>query len=321
MVKNENVNIDITDLEQLPGIGSNTSQKLKDGGILTIMGIATSTPGLLKDAAGITEASARKLINAARDLCKLGFESGTEIASRQDSTEYIPTLCKSIDTLLGGGLKLGTTWENYGEFATGKTQLGHVLAVNCIKKFPTSSVIWIDNERTFSAKRITELSKGAGLDPALVLSHIKVGTSYSSDHQVLITESIEKEILDNKLDVKLIVIDSIMNHFRAEYPGRAELANRQQRLNLYLHKLSTLVANYKMAVYLTNQVQSDPGQMFGSPIKPIGGTILGHFSHIRTQVRRGQKGSRVMRLVDSPDLAEGEANFIIKEDCLESIDE
>ncbi len=310
--------IDITNLELLPGVGKGTADKLREGGILTIMGVATSTPGQMSDASGTTAAAARKLINAARDLCKLGFELGTTIKKKQDGTKYIPSYCASIDKLLGGGLQLGTTMEAFGQFSSGKTNLSHLLAVSTIKNFPKGYVIWIDTENTFSAKRIEQFCKGLDMDVDTVLKRIKIGKAVSSDHQILLTESVEKEIVENKHDVKLIIIDSLMNHFRAEYLGRGTLANRQQTINGYLHKISVLVANYGIAVYMTNQIQSDPGAMFGDPNKAIGGNIVAHFATTRLYLRKAAKGMRKMVLVDSPDLPEGDALFTITETELKS---
>ena len=309
----------MTDLTVLPGVGDGTAQKLRDGGILTIMGVAVNTPGQIKDAAGITEAAARKLINAARELCELGFEKGDVVAEKQNTTEFIPTYCTTIDALLGGGLKLGTTMEAFGQYASGKTQLGHMLAVSTLQKFPDSYVIWIDTENTFSAKRIVELCAGLDLDSDKVLSHIKVGKAVSSDHQILLTEHIEKDIVEGD-DVKLIVVDSMMNHFRAEYLGRGTLAGRQQMINGYLHKIASLVSSYGMSVYMTNQVQHDPGQLFGNPEKAVGGNIIGHFATTRVWIIKAAKNSRKMKLVDSPDMPVGEAVFMIKSDKLEGVE-
>jgi len=312
--------MDMTDLTQLPNVGEGTAAKMAEGGILTIMGVATSTPGQMSDACGVTAASARKIINAARDLCKLGFESATDMEQKQINLKYIPTNCKTIDTLLGGGLQLGTTMEAFGQFSSGKTNLSHLFAVSTIKNFPDSYVVWIDTENTFSAKRIRQLAKGMDVDGDKVLAQIKIGKAVSSDHQILLTENIEKEIVEGKLDVKLIIVDSLMNHFRAEYLGRGTLAGRQQMINGYLHKIAGLVANYKLGVYMTNQIQSDPGMAFGDPNKAIGGNIVAHFATTRLYLRKAAKGARKMVLVDSPDLPEGEALFMIKEGKLESVE-
>lgn len=312
--------IDMTNLEQLPHVGKSTAGKMKEGGILTILGVATKSPGMLKDAAGITEVAARKLINAARDLCKLGFELGTNVKKKQDETKYISTHCESIDKLLGGGLKLGTTMEAFGSFASSKTQMSHILAVSTIKQFPESYVIFIDSERTFSSKRIEQICKGMDVDYKHVLEHIKVGTAVSSDHQILLTETVEREIIEGEKDVKLIIIDSLMNHFRAEYLSRGTLAIRQQTINGYLHKIAGLVANYGMAVYLTNQISADPGCMYGDPNRAIGGNIVAHFATTRVYLKKAAKGTRKMILVDSPDLPEGDAIFKITDAGLESVE-
>ena len=312
--------MDMTDLTQLPGVGENTAEKMKEGGILTIMGVATATPSQMKDAAGITEKSARKLISAARELCDLGFALGTDLDVKEQKEIYIPTYCSAIDTLLGGGLRLGTTMEAFGEFASGKTNISHLLAVSTIKNFPESYVVWIDTENTFSAKRIRAFCEGLGVSVEHALDHIKVGKSMSSDHQILLTESIEKNIVQDKIDVKLLIIDSLMNHFRSEYLGRGALASRQQIINGYLSKVGKLAATYNLAVYFTNQIQSDPGMSFGDPNKAIGGNIVAHFATTRVYMRKGAKGSRKMILKDSPDLPEGEANFMITENKLEAIE-
>ena len=312
--------IDMLDLTQLPKVGSGTAEKMKEAGILSIMSVAVLTPGQMKDAAGGTEASARKIIQAARELCKLGYELGNQIEEKENSLKKIPTYCEPIDTLLGGGLELKTSLEAFGEFASGKTNLSHLLAVSAIKQFPNSFVIWIDTENTFKPSRIRNFCEGLGMDAEKVLKQIKVGRAVSSDHQILLTENIEGEIAKG-IDVKLIVVDSVMNHFRAEYLGRGTLSVRQQMLNGYLHKLRKLMDMYELAVYCTNQVQLDPGCMFGSPIKAIGGAILGHFATTRVWILKGAQGSRVMKMVDSPSLPMGEARFMIKETILEGIEQ
>ena len=128
------------------------------------------------------------------------------------------------------------------------------------------------------------------------------------------------EIVDKNHDVKLLIVDSLMNHFRSEYLGRGTLAGRQQIINGYLHRISTLVASYGIAVYFTNQVQSNPGIAFGNPETYIGGNILAHFATTRVWILKAAKGTRRMKLIDSPDLPEGEADFVIKEEKIEGIE-
>jgi len=56
-----------------------------------------------------------------------------------------------------------------------------------------------------------------------------------------------------------------------------------------------------------NQVQSNPDSYFGDPTKPVGGHILGHASTVRIYLRNSKGTKRVVRLVDAPNLADGEA--------------
>lgn len=312
--------VNMTDLESLPGVGKETANKLRDGGVLSLIAVATKTPGQLKDIAGMSESASRKIINAAREMCKLGFENAKAFEEAEAKYPKIPSGCKPIDNLIGGGLELSNTVEAYGEFSSGKTALSHCFAVSTLKTFPGSYVIWVDSENTFKASRIRDFCKGFGVDPDYALEHIKVAKALSSDHQILLTENVEKEIVINKLDVKLLIIDSLMNHFRAEFLGRGTLAERQQTLNGYLHKISSMATNYNFAVYMTNQVQSDPGMMFGNPTKPIGGHIVGHFATIRLFILKAAQDTRKMKLVDSPNLPPGDAIFKIGTERLEEVD-
>ena len=313
--------MNMKDLEALPGVGKGTADKMREGGILSLMSVATSTPGQMSDACGMTAASARKVINAARDMCELGFEMGNEVQEKEEATGIIATHYEPIDRLLGGGLELGTTMEVFGEFACGKTNLSHLLAVSTLKQYPDSYVVWIDTESTFKTSRIRDFCKGLDVDPELVLKHIKVGKALTSDHQILLTENIEKDIVEKEHDVKLLILDSLTNHFRAEYLGRGTLANRQQTLNGYLHKIGKLADMYTMAVYMTNQIQADPGQMFGDPNKAIGGNIVGHFATTRLYIRKAAKNTRKIILIDSPNLAPGDAHFEIGENSLLAVED
>jgi DNA repair protein RadA len=115
------------------------------------------------------------------------------------------------------------------------------------------------------------------------------------------------------LNVKLVIVDSLTAHFRAEFIGRGTLAERQQKINKHLHLLMKLADTYNLCVYVTNQVMAKPDMFFGDPTQAIGGHIVAHASTFRIYLRKGKKGSRVAKLVDSPNLAEGEANFVVEE--------
>jgi DNA repair protein RadA len=75
-----------------------------------------------------------------------------------------------------------------------------------------------------------------------------------------------------------------------------------------------IAETYNLAVYVTNQVMANPAQMFGDPTTAIGGNIVGHASTFRLYLRRGKQGSRVAKLVDSPNLPDNETIFFVTEE-------
>ncbi len=301
-------------LTDVPGVGAATAEKLIQSGYSTLMSLAVATPAELVEASGVSESAARKIINFSRDKLEMGFESGEEILKKRARVEKIPTGSSSFDKLLGGGFETGAITEAFGEFGSGKTQLAHVLAVNVQKMNPENVVVYIDTENTFRPERIIELAKAAKLSPEKVLKNIMVARAYNSDHQMLLAEKIEDLVKKKKLKVKLIVVDSLTAHFRAEFIGRGTLADRQQKLNKHMHTLMKLADGLNACVFVTNQVMSNPAVFFGDPTKAIGGNIVAHASTFRIYIRKGKKGSRVAKLIDSPNLPEGEAAFRVTTD-------
>lgn len=307
------------DLGTLPGVGAATAEKLRLIGFDTVMSIAVATPGELTSSVGLSESVARKMINAAREQLEMGFETGLDVLEKRNNIVKIPIGVTAFDQLMGGGFETSAITECFGQYGSSKTQIGHQLVVNLMKQDPTAVAVYIDTENTFRPERITGMAKGAGLNPDEVLRNVKVAKAYNSDHQMLLTEKVEELITKEKLNVKLVVVDSLTAHFRAEFIGRGTLAERQQKLNKHMHVLSKLADMYNLCVYVTNQVMARPDQFFGDPTEAIGGHIVGHNSTFRIYLRRGKKGTRVAKLIDSPCLPDGECAFQVTEQGLRDI--
>lgn len=303
-------------IEDLPGIGASSAEKLRLGGFDNLMSIAVATPGEIVNTAGVTEATARKAIKYARDNLDMGFQSGIDLMNKRDSVQKISTGSKNFDTLLAGGLETGAITECFGPYGSGKTQIAHILAVQTIAKDPEAVAVYIDTENTFRPNRIKQFAQALKQDPEKILKNIKVARAFNSDHQMLLAEKAE-ELLKQGLKVRLVVVDSLTAHFRAEFVGRGTLAERQQKLNKHMHALSKMADVYNLAVYVTNQVMAKPDMFFGDPTEAIGGHIVAHNSTYRIYLRRGKKGTRVAKLVDAPDLADDECIFKITEKGIE----
>jgi DNA repair protein RadA len=327
------------DLESLPGVGPATADKLVDAGFESYQAIAVASPSELSNTADVGESTSSDIINAARDAADIGgFETGSMVLERRQQIGKLSWQIPEVDELLGGGLETQSITEVYGEFGSGKSQVTHQMAVNV--QLPPEhgglggSCIFVDSEDTFRPERIEDMLYGlddeklqatmddreiegspddeAAMEELLsdVLDKIHVAKAFNSNHQILLAEKAKELARDHEDDeypVRLLCVDSLTAHFRAEYVGRGQLAERQQKLNKHLHDLMRIGDLYNTAVLVTNQVASNPDSYFGDPTQPIGGNILGHTSTFRIYLRKSKGDKRIVRLVDAPNLADGEA--------------
>ncbi|MCD6202822.1 MAG: DNA repair and recombination protein RadA [Methanophagales archaeon] len=307
------------ELEDLPGVGPAIAEKLREAGLNSLEAVAVASPAELVATAEIGEATAAKIINAAREAADIGgFETGDKILERRESVGKLTTGSKSLDALLGGGLETRAMTEFYGEFGSGKTQIAHQLVVN-VQLPPeegglNGSAIMIDTENTFRPERIKDMAEGVGLDFTEVLKNVHVARAYNSNHQILLVDKAKEladELKDTEKPVRLLVIDSATAHFRSEYVGRGALSDRQQKINKHLHDALRFGDLNNAVVMITNQVQVRPDAFFGDPTRPIGGHIVGHTATFRLYLRKSKGEKRIARLVDSPNLPEGEAVFSV----------
>jgi DNA repair protein RadA len=273
----EKEEVKITDI---PGIGPGTAAKLEAAGIYDLMGLAVMGPSELAELAGLGEAAARKAIQAARKMMDLGFSNAFDYAEKRKEIGYVTSGSKNLDNLLGGkGIETKSITEAYGAFGSGKTQLGLALSVNVQLPLEQGGLngkaVYIDTEGTFRPERIRQLAERYGANSDKVLKNILVARAFNSDHQILLLDKITEMIKEGE-PIRIIIVDSLTAHFRAEFAGRGMLADRQQRLNRYLHNLLKLGEQHNVAIYVTNQVMSDPAQMFGDPTKAVGGNIVAH---------------------------------------------
>ncbi|MEZ3116773.1 DNA repair and recombination protein RadA [Halobaculum sp. MBLA0147] len=327
------------DLEALPGVGPATADKLVDAGFETYQSIAVASAGDLANTADIGDSTSADIIQAAREAADVGgFESGSTVLERRQRIGKLSWQIDEVDELLDGGLETQSITEVYGEFGSGKSQVTHQMSVNV--QLPPEhgglggGAVFIDSEDTFRPERIDDMIRG--LDDEILadelerreiegepgdeetmqalledfLDHIHVAKAFNANHQMLLAEKAEElaaDAEDTEYPVKLLCVDSLTAHFRAEYVGRGELAERQQKLNKHLHDLDQVGNLHNAAVLVTNQVASNPDSYFGDPTQPIGGNILGHKSTFRIYLRKSKGDKRIVRLVDAPNLADGEA--------------
>ena len=301
------------ELTDLPGIGEATAEKLQASGYADLTSIATANPHELSEVAGIGVEAAKKAIAMATESVDVGYETADLVLERRKDIGKIKTGSQALDDLLGGGVETQSITEAFAKFSSGKSQLGFQLCVNVQlpkdKGGLEGKVLFIDSESTFRPERIAQIAEAAGLNPQEALKNIIVARAENSDHQMILAERAEDLIKTQ--NVKLVIVDSLTSHFRADYVGRGALSDRQQKLNKHIHLLQRLADRYNIAIYVTNQVMDNPGILFGDPTTPIGGHVLAHAATYRMYLRKSKDTKRIARLVDSPNLPDGEAVFSV----------
>ncbi len=310
-------------IEDIPGVGPATAEKLREMGFHTVESLATATIKELTEA-GVGEKQAGKVVAEARDTLALSFIRADELIKMRQNVRRLSTASKQLDELLGGGLETQTITEFYGEYGVGKSILCHQLAVNVQlpeeKGGLNGAALYIDTENTFRPEWIVRMANAMGMDPTQTAKNIIYSEAFNSDHQILLLEKSDKIIQENK--IKLIIVDSLTAHFRSEYLGREMLAERQQKLNSHLHRLVRLSRAFNACAVVTNQVMSRPDQFFAMAVEAVGGHIVSHTSHTRLFLRRTASGPvRICKLISSPYLPEGERIFKITEEGIKDITE
>ncbi|MEN2999313.1 MAG: DNA repair and recombination protein RadA [Acidilobaceae archaeon] len=305
----------VRDLTDLPGVGPSTAQKLIEAGYTTIESIAVATPHELSAATNLPLPTVQKIIEAAREALDIKFKTALELKRERFKAKKITTSSRSLDELLGGGVETRTITEFFGEYGTGKTQVCHQLSVNV--QLPedrgglSAKAVYIDTEGTFRWERIDQMARAVGLDPDKAMEDIYWIRAINSHHQMAVVEKLFDMLA--KDNIKLVVVDSLTGHFRAEFPGRESLALRQQLLNRHLHQLMRLAEIYDAAVVVTNQVMARPDVFFGDPTTAVGGHVVGHAPGVRVQLRKSRGNKRIAKVVDAPHIPEGETVFAITE--------
>lgn len=304
-------------VDQLEGVGAVTKKKLESFGITSIIDICVRGSKEVSEIAGVDKHKAdswvfgcQKILEE-KGLIRKSDMSTKELMQYQDSLPAIQTKANGVDELLGGGVKPEATYEVYGEFGSGKTQFCNSLTVESIKD--NNNVVWVDCEDTFKPRRIMEIlvARGHAEDSEQAedyLDHISYFYCPNTEQLMGTTNNLSKIMMEKQ--PKLVIIDGAIGQFREEYLGRGTLSERQNQIARLMTHLKNISYYFRCVVVFTNQVQSDPAIMFGDPVKPIGGNVVGHASTYRIYFKKSGK-KRIARMVDSPEHAQADAEFVL----------
>jgi len=304
--------------ERLVGVQKTTVKKLVDGGYDTLQSIISVDAEKLSSATGVSVATCEKIIEKAKDAYVMTASTSAEDLYLKEKDEIrLTTGSKNLDRLIGGGLRGGVLTQFFGKNGCGKTQVCLTLCVTAQNNPEDGglggSVMYLDTEGSFRSARLTQIAEGMGYDEQKVQKireNTYVYSVTSHEQQVDIIKRLDALTKDK--NIKLIIIDSVISLFRAEYIGREMLSERQQMLANHLGDLKTFARKNDIVVVVTNQAQDDPsGFAFGDAFKPTGGNVVNHNTNYSIMLKKALATKRIAKLVKSPDLENGETMFFV----------
>jgi DNA repair protein RadA len=191
-----------------------------------------------------------------------------------------PTGCKSLDNLVDGGIEAGVITQIYGPPGSGKTQLCHTL---CVMLPSNYNAIYIDTEGSFRPERIKEIAKARGFDSKQILQRILVTKALDIKQlESRIEAACSKIDLDSK--IKLLIVDSIIYHYRAECAGRSKLPEKIHQLNKYMHLLLKTASCNTLSVVVTNHQTQSSVDGTHNRVVPLGGNAVSYASKYRVHL-------------------------------------
>jgi len=193
----------------------------------------------------------------------------------------LPTGCRNIDELLGGGLPERTITQLYGPAGSGKT-------IVCLQALKNASLIgkkvmYVDSEGGFSQQRLEQI---AGDKKQTILKNTILVEPTNFEEQIKIMDKLENEKVD------LIIVDSITALYRIEMTE-----DKVQETNKALGKQLTQLLGYarknNIPILLTNQVYSN---FDNGNIEPVGGDLLKYISKVVVEMSKEDAVTRKMKL-------------------------
>ena len=310
------------DLDDLEGLDAETKRKLREEGILTIeelvnTGVRSLISRGFERAYDIVEQAKKFLDKKAGD--SFGFSMGADLVQQFDKRLRLQTGQAGFDEILGGGFSTQKIYEFYGPEGSGKSTLLHQLLCLALKPIDegglaTPASIFLDCENAFTKERLQGMAPIYGVDASQLLKSIAwKGIKTSNELLQTCTQAVPK--LVEQTGARLILLDSLATHFRAEY-DLSTLATRQQRANQVIHALRNVAVEHNVLVVLTNQVmgsvnKDDPREK-KEKYKPAMGFVVGHEIDYRLLIYDVAE-YRFMKMVKARDLPNLQCKLVMSE--------
>jgi len=332
--------LDIYDLEKIPGVGPISAQKLDNLGISSLRDVlvfgwieVAEATGMERHKAEEAVAYCRKKLVESGDQWKTEM-TGVEIYEMRAKMHKYSTSCKALDVAFEGGIEPRAITEFAGKFHSGKTQMSHNLTLTVLND-PTyvrkstdkklgdqkPTVLYIDTEDTFRPKRLIEMATERGVIDDTdeqwkeLLGRVIVQKADSTAHLISIIKA--SSHLIPELNIQMVVIDSAAALFRQTMAEMGDAGRKFRMINKMNHALKAIAEVHNIPVIYINQMYDSMDQFSPGP-KAYGGNVVAHAMTYRCFLRKKSK-VWVATTEDFPDHPVEDIEFLITKKGIEDV--
>lgn len=309
--------IDIYEIDDVPGIGPIGKKRLNEAGIYTKRDVlvfgyvdVAEITNMKRDDASKAVAYCRKALVDAGDQQKMEM-TALELLEERKNVKRYKTGSEALDALIGGGIESKAITEIAGPFASGKTQISHSMTVSVLQEEPEGTVVYLDTEGTCRPERMLEMATSRGLseeDAKKILDRVVIQKIQDSAHQVLTIQNISHIVKEMK--VKMMIIDSGTSKFRQMHAELGDQGRKFRLMNKMVGILLNIADVHDIPILFINQVYDSIEAWEG--LKQYGGNVIGHAMTYRISLRRKSK-VWVATATDFPHMPKDDAEFVIKD--------
>jgi DNA repair protein RadA len=242
---------------------------------LDVRVIATLTPAevaeLVEGDAEQAESLLRKLNDAlAVETVKGG--SLKQFLQQKKAAKVLKTRVAEFDEKTPwGGVRFGAIYGFAGEYGTGKSLMAMQIAAYAAAE--GHKVAYLYTEGQFSEPIFLRIAARAARElnvpEEALLENVEV-------YEIANSFALQQLLIRLPSAVNVVVVDSIIEPFRAEYRGREQLQRRQQDLHYVINLLKRRCIAFGTLAVVTNQVMDVPEVFMMGVKKMAGGNILAH---------------------------------------------
>jgi len=224
-----------------------------------------------------------------------------KIKKEEKNINWLSSGSKNIDNILGKGFQSKSMYLIFGSNKTGKTQLCHQLCIQAYKN--NYHLIYFDTENTFRPERIKQFANSYKLNFNEILKTILVSKIMSNDALILKLNNLGNTLKASP--IKVILIDSINNHYRLDQ-GDENTSFEKAKTNFLkvLEKLNSISRDFNLIIIATAQISPSFNKNSIIKEKPVGNQFLNQFFSEYLYLRYKEKDFGYIHLINSSHLPE-----------------